>query len=145
MIVLAIQQRKREQFIDGHDLRVAQRGGKQVAEVTHRRLEALAGFALFRDENRSPVGNCSLVRADVDVLKLHMELGGQQSGPGVGRAGHHIRLHAAFDARFRFERSRCHQFATRQLGGNAQRDRRRGTHTDRGHVDCFAISRQPAA
>ena len=56
-----------------------------------------------------PILDIEAIELDVDVLKLHVEFGGQQSWPGVGRAGHHIRLHAAFESCFRFERSRCHQ------------------------------------
>ena len=42
MVVLAIEQRQRDDFIDRHDLRVAQRGGEQLAELVERRLDPLA-------------------------------------------------------------------------------------------------------
>ena len=49
--VFAIEERERDDFIDGHDLRVTERGGEKLAEIIERRFDAFLRRAAVLHEN----------------------------------------------------------------------------------------------
>src|SRR5262245_43333637 len=70
MIVFAIEQRDRDDFVDGNNLRITQGWRKKLTESFKCSLDALLSFASFRDQDRRRVGD-----------------GGIGTRPGAGPSG----------------------------------------------------------
>ena len=111
LVVLAIEQRQRDDLVDRHDLGVAKRGGKQAAEVVERRLDSFPRRAAFVDDDRR--GVATFAGCSTSSARWRRSPSPRWEAVRVrgGLAGDHLELHAALGAGLRIEHAGRDQLA----------------------------------
>ena len=98
MMVFAVIERERDDLIDGHDFRVAERGGKNLAELVQRGLDAtVRGAAVVHDDRRG-VNDGLIVVSPGALAAGNCRRAGDQARCCGGPVREHLKLHAAFTA-----------------------------------------------
>ena len=126
VMVLAIVERERDDFIHGNDFSVAERGGENLAKLVQRGFNAAArGAAVVHHDGRGV--NERLVGIRPGALAAGNRRGaGDQARRSGGFRGDHLQLHAAFLARLAIQRAGGNKLAAlHEVRRQADLDERR--------------------
>ena len=144
MIVLAIEQRQRDDLIDRHDLRVTQRRREPASEFIERRLDSLPRFAPLPDNDRRRVRHAAIVRCP---RAIRVRLDGRrrsQAGGGLGLRRQHLQLHASLLAGLGVQRPRDNELGPRdEVRRETNLNHRRSLHTQARRFDAAPVGMLP--
>ena len=140
VIILTVHQRQRQQFVDGHDLRVTQGSGKHAAVIGHRGLKPGPGRTLHRHQHRIAESDFTDIGPDVALAVRHRDLADLEPSDSLCRAGNQLDLCTATRSGTSIQLNRRHQFPSLgRLAGKLEANHRRSLHTHRSLVDGRSI------